>query len=96
VSASACFRPHHALFPSRDHRTNFFLRPEDSAYEVENMSPGVGTLDVYPSIWGHWAGGPPGNMDDVKWLDERLAKLFKSAPHRDVDEATEGVKKATV
>lgn len=44
------------------------------------MAPGVGTLDVYPSIWGHWAGGPPGNMDDVKWLNERLAKLLAEAP----------------
>ena len=59
---------------------DFSYRPEDSEYEVENMSPGVGTLDVYPSIWGHWAGGPPGNQDDVKWLDERLAKLLKEAP----------------
>lgn len=59
------------------------------------MSPGVGELDVYPSIWGHWAGGPPGNQDDVKWLDERLAKLFKEAPKRDgVEQVTEGVKKA--
>lgn len=52
-------------------------RPEDSEYEVKNMAPGVGTLDVYPSIWGHWAGGPPGNMEDVKWLDERL-KLIEA------------------
>jgi homoserine O-acetyltransferase len=59
------------------------------------MAPGVGELDVYPSIWGHWAGGPPGNMDDVKWLDERLAKIFASAPHRDeVAGVTEGLKKA--
>ena len=57
-------------------------RPEDSEYEVANMSEGVGELDVYPSIWGHWAGGPPGNMDDVKWLDERLAKYFAEAPER--------------
>ncbi len=70
-------------------------RPEDSEYEVASMSPGVGELDVYPSIWGHWAGGPPGNMEDVKWLDERLAKLFAGAPKRDgVEEVTEGVKKA--
>jgi homoserine O-acetyltransferase len=41
-------------------------------------------LDVYPSIWGHWAGGPPGNMEDVKWLDERLQKIFDEAPRRDV------------
>lgn len=62
------------------------FRPEDSEYEVKNMAPGVGELDVYPSIWGHWAGGPPGNMDDVKWLDERLAKYFATAPKRDGSE----------
>lgn len=44
------------------------------------MAPGVGSLEVYPSIWGHWAGGPPGNQEDAKWLDERLAKLFAEAP----------------
>lgn len=60
------------------------------------MSPGVGTLDVYPSIWGHWAGGPPGNMDDVKWLDERLAKLFAEAPKRDVEDVNKGVAGLTV
>ncbi len=76
-----------------------FHSPEDSEYEVKNMSEGVGELDVYPSIWGyvqipfmiesgtdnssrHWAGGPPGNMDDVKWLDERLAKYFTDSPER--------------
>lgn len=58
------------------------------------MSDGVGELDVYPSIWGHWAGGPPGNMDDVKWLDERLAKYFATAPKRDgTEEVTKGVRK---
>lgn len=56
------------------------------------MSPGVGTLDTYPSIWGHWAGGPPGNMDDVKYLDDRLAKVFAEAPERGVEEAREGIK----
>lgn len=59
---------------------NTINRPEDSEYEVKCMSPGVGTLDVYPSIWGHWAGGPPGNMEDVKWLDVRLAKLLEETP----------------
>ncbi|KAL6401639.1 hypothetical protein AUP68_15516 [Ilyonectria robusta] len=59
-------------------------RPEDSEYEVSCMSPGVGELDIYPSIWGHWAGGPPGNMDDVRWLDERLAKILAEAPVNDL------------
>jgi hypothetical protein len=52
-------------------------RPEDSEYEVKSMKPGVGTLDVFPSIWGHWAGGPPGNMEDVKYLDNALAKFLE-------------------
>ena len=51
-------------------------RPEDSEYEVGNMAAGIGALEVFPSIWGHWAGGPPGNMDDVKWLDERIRKML--------------------
>lgn len=55
------------------------FRPEDSEYEVKCMGSNA-ELDVYPSIWGHWAGGPPGNMEDVKWLDERLRKIFDEAP----------------
>jgi homoserine O-acetyltransferase len=41
------------------------------------MKPGVGKLDVFPSIWGHWAGGPPGNIEDVKYLDNALAKWLE-------------------
>lgn len=63
--------------------TDLYFPPEDSEIEVKNMKPGVGTLNVYPSIWGHWAGGPPGNMEDVKWLDERLVKLLEETPKRD-------------
>jgi len=57
-------------------KTDLYFPPEDSENEVANMSPGRGTLAVFPSIWGHWAGGPPGNMEDVRWLDEKLAKFF--------------------
>ena len=56
--------------------TSSITRPEDSAHEVECMKPGIGQLQIFPSIWGHWAGGPPGNMEDVKWLDERLVKIL--------------------
>ena len=55
----------------------FTYRPEDSEYEVANMKPGVGKLDVFPSIWGHWAGGPPGNMEDVKYFDNALANWLE-------------------
>lgn len=42
--------------------------PEDSEIEVKNMTPGVGELQVFPSIWGHWAGGEP------TLLSERLGQ----------------------
>ncbi|KAL4948672.1 Alpha/Beta hydrolase protein [Aspergillus filifer] len=58
-------------------KTDLYFPPEDSEYEVKCMSPGVGTLRVFPSIWGHWAGGPGDSKDDVKWLDERLSEFFK-------------------
>ncbi|KAH6880398.1 Alpha/Beta hydrolase protein [Thelonectria olida] len=61
-------------------KTDLYFPPEDSLYEVSCMNADRGKLDVFPSIWGHWAGGPPGNMDDVRWLDERLAKIFADTP----------------
>ncbi|QPC72139.1 hypothetical protein HYE68_002891 [Fusarium pseudograminearum] len=63
-------------------KTDLYFPPEDSEYEVKCMGSNA-QLDVYPSIWGHWAGGPPGNMEDVKWLDERLRKVFDEAPKMD-------------
>jgi homoserine acetyltransferase len=35
-------------------KTDLYFPPEDSEIEVQNMKPGVGTLKVFPSIWGHW------------------------------------------
>lgn len=36
------------------------------------MAPGVGKMEAFPSIWGHWAGGPGQSTEDVKWLDGKL------------------------
>ncbi|KAJ8116124.1 hypothetical protein OPT61_g2368 [Boeremia exigua] len=57
-------------------KTDLYFPPEDSEIEVEAMRPGVGTLKVFPSIWGHWAGGPGQSTEDVKWLDENLKEFF--------------------
>ncbi|CAJ2507506.1 Uu.00g086920.m01.CDS01 [Anthostomella pinea] len=53
-------------------KTDLYFPPEDSEYEVQNMSPGIGKCIVFRSIWGHWAGGPGDSKEDVKWLDEKL------------------------
>lgn len=57
-------------------RTDLYFPPEDSEYEVANMKPGVGQLEVFPTIWGHWAGGPGDSKADLKWLDEHLRNFF--------------------
>ncbi|KAK4969283.1 hypothetical protein LTR66_011705 [Elasticomyces elasticus] len=57
-------------------QTDLYFPPEDSAYEVANMSPNIGNMHAFPSIWGHWAGGPGQSTEDVKWLDEKLRSFF--------------------
>ncbi|KAH7055847.1 homoserine acetyltransferase family protein [Macrophomina phaseolina] len=59
-------------------KTDLYFPPEDSENEVANMRPGIGTMEAFPSIWGHWAGGPGQSKDDVKWLDEKLRSFFGS------------------
>ncbi|KAJ9652559.1 hypothetical protein H2201_009213, partial [Coniosporium apollinis] len=61
-------------------KTDLYFPPEDSEIEVANMSPGIGRLEVFPSIWGHWAGGPGQSTEDVKWLDEKLKEFFENTP----------------
>ncbi|KAF5873380.1 putative homoserine acetyltransferase family protein [Botrytis fragariae] len=56
-------------------KTDLYFPPEDSEIEVSLMRPGIGKLDVFPSIWGHWAGGPGDSKEDVKWLNERLVEI---------------------
>ncbi|KAH7367995.1 homoserine acetyltransferase [Plectosphaerella cucumerina] len=53
-------------------KTDLYFPPEDSEYEVSCMTEGTGTCLAFPSIWGHWAGGPGQSTEDVKWLDEKL------------------------
>ncbi|RMZ03353.1 hypothetical protein D0860_06845 [Hortaea werneckii] len=58
-------------------KTDLYFPPEDSEIEVKHMRDGIGELKVFPSIWGHWAGGPGQSAEDVKWLDERLREFFE-------------------
>ncbi|EFY91043.1 homoserine acetyltransferase family protein [Metarhizium acridum CQMa 102] len=53
-------------------REDLYFTPEDSEYEVQCMSEGVGKCIPFPSIWGHWAGGPGLNPEDLEWLDNKL------------------------
>jgi len=71
--AMASIKAKTLVLPSK---TDLYFPPEDSEYEVENMKSGVGTLAVFPSIWGHWAGGPGDSEADLKWLDDHLNAFF--------------------
>ena len=55
-------------------QTDLYFPPEDSAYEVAHMASAE--LRPMPSIWGHFAGGPGLNPDDVQFLDRALKELL--------------------
>ncbi|KAF2200172.1 homoserine acetyltransferase family protein [Delitschia confertaspora ATCC 74209] len=57
-------------------KTDLYFPPEDSEIEVASMRPGIGELKIFPSIWGHWAGGPGDSIGDVKWLDDNLREFL--------------------
>jgi hypothetical protein len=68
-----------------------FPRPEDSELEVRAMNPGIGAMIAFPSIWGHWAGGPGDNKEDVKWLDGKLKVFFEHEKLDDVEALRSGI-----
>ncbi|KAL7789743.1 Alpha/Beta hydrolase protein [Trichoderma afarasin] len=35
-------------------KTDLYFPPEDSEYEVQHMTKGVGKCIPFPSVWGHW------------------------------------------
>ena len=55
-------------------QTDLYFPPEDSQFEVKHM-PNAEYVPV-PSIWGHFAGGPGTNPEDVRFLDGKLKELL--------------------
>jgi homoserine O-acetyltransferase/O-succinyltransferase len=56
--------------------TDLYFPPEDSQFEVANM-PNAEYIPI-KSIWGHFAGGPGLNRDDVMFIDSKLKELLAS------------------
>ncbi len=54
--------------------TDLYFPPADSALAVARMPNAE--LRVIPSIWGHLAGSPMLNPDDVRFVDEALTALL--------------------
>ncbi|KAI1437283.1 homoserine acetyltransferase [Xylaria sp. CBS 124048] len=59
-------------------KTDLYFPPEDSQYEVACMTPGIGKCIAFPSMWGHWAGGPGTSKEDLMWLDDKLRRFFQN------------------
>lgn len=57
-------------------KTDLYFPPEDSEEEAHIMGD-TAALEVIPTIWGHWAGGPGDSKDDVKWLDDKIYAFFQ-------------------
>lgn len=57
-------------------QTDLYFPVADSEFEVANM-PDAELIPV-PSIWGHFAGGPGTNPEDVTFIDDKLKQLLAS------------------
>ncbi|KAJ1029447.1 hypothetical protein NDA13_002696 [Ustilago tritici] len=57
-------------------KTDLYFPPEDSENEAKVMGEKA-QLEVIPSIWGHWAGGPGDSKENVKWLDDKICEFFQ-------------------
>jgi homoserine O-acetyltransferase len=55
-------------------KTDLYFPPEDSEYEVRHMPNAQ--LRPIDSIWGHFAGGPGTNPEDVKVIDQAVKELL--------------------
>jgi homoserine O-acetyltransferase len=53
---------------------DLYFPPEDNRYEVDHMPNAE--LRQTDSIWGHFAGGPGLNPEDVKFIDDSLKELL--------------------
>ncbi|HEX4177028.1 MAG TPA: alpha/beta fold hydrolase [Rhizomicrobium sp.] len=56
--------------------TDLYFPPEDSEFEVAHM-PNAEFVPI-KSIWGHFAGGPGLNPEDVAFIDAKLKALMAS------------------
>ena len=57
-------------------KTDLYFPPEDSEFEVAHMPHAE--LLVVPSVWGHFAGGPGTNPEDVLFIDKALKRFLNA------------------
>ncbi|MGB3492737.1 MAG: alpha/beta fold hydrolase [Elainellaceae cyanobacterium] len=57
--------------------TDLYFTPEDSAFEVEHMPNAE--LRVIPTVWGHCAGGPGRNPEDIARIEGAIAELLNDS-----------------
>lgn len=58
-------------------RTDLYFPPEDSEFEVQHIPNAK--LFVLESVWGHFAGGPGVNPEDVQQLDKAIGDFFQTS-----------------
>lgn len=57
-------------------RTDLYFPPDDSRFEVKNMTPGIGTFREIPSNFGHFAGAPAMWKEDWAFLHGSIVEFL--------------------
>lgn len=65
-----------ALFLPGDQ--DLYFHPHDAAEEARLIP--MGKCCAIPGVFGHWAGGPDGDPEDIRWIGEKIKEVFGRAP----------------
>lgn len=61
-----------ALFLPGDQ--DLYFHPHDAATE-SGLIP-MSECSPIPGVYGHWAGGPGGDPEDIRWIGEKIKEVF--------------------
>lgn len=56
---------------------DLYFHPHDASTEA-GLVP-RGKCRIIPGVYGHWAGGPDANLEDIKWIGQVIDQFFGSS-----------------
>lgn len=57
---------------------DLYFHPHDAATEASSVPKGQ--CRAIPGVYGHWAGGPGGDPEDIRWIGDRVREFFDPVP----------------
>lgn len=56
---------------------DLYFASHDAIAEAHSMP--AGSVCAVPGVYGHWAGGPGGDPEDIRWIGDKIREVFNVA-----------------